>query len=293
MTNVVGIRFKPATKVYFFGPNGIEDLCEGEYVLVETARGREAGIVAQPPHEIADEEVVGQLKNVVGRLTTTDILRMLAYRAKEGEVLEKCRAKVKEHGLPMKLVRAEYNYDGSRLLFYFTSEKRVDFRELVRELAKTFRTRIELRQIGVRDEAKLLGGLGCCGRIQCCSSWLHEFHPVSIKMAKQQNLPLSPMEISGVCGRLLCCLSYENEFYCEARKALPKKGEMVTTAQGRGKVTEVNVIKNSVSVLLESDVTIEVPAESLQKAVEESKPTKPAKPRRPRSRRKPKADRSE
>ncbi len=276
MAIVVGVRFKPATKVYYFAPNGVEDLQLGDHVIVETSRGREIGVVAQSPHDVDDEAVVGQLKNVVSRAEAWDLLQMESFRAKEPEVLVKCREKVAERGLPMKVVSAEYSYDGARLVFSFTSDKRVDFRELVRELAKTFRTRIELRQIGVRDEAKCLGGVGCCGRVQCCSSWLDEFHPVSIKMAKQQNLPLSPMEISGICGRLLCCLSYENDFYCEARKNLPKRGEIVTTEHGLGKVTDVNVLKDSVTVLLESEVTVEVPADSLQAqpVVEEEKPPK-------------------
>ena len=287
MPNVIGIRFKPVTKIYYFAPNGFEDLEEGEYVIVETSRGREVGYVVQPLQEVPNEKVVGQLKNVIGRATAWDMLQMVSFRAKGAEVLEKCRQKVAEYGLPMKLVRAEYNYDGSRLLFFFTSEKRVDFRELVRELARTFRTRIELRQIGVRDEAKLLGGVGCCGRTQCCSSWLNDFHPVSIKMAKQQNLPLSPMEISGACGRLLCCLSYENDFYCEAKMNLPRRGEQVVTEHGPGKVTNVNVLKDSVTVLLENEVTVEILAEDLPKTIEkrEETPSEPRKSGRSRRRR--------
>jgi cell fate regulator YaaT (PSP1 superfamily) len=287
MAKVIGVRFKAVTKIYYFAPNGFEDLKHGEYVLVETSRGREIGCVAQPLHEVPDGEVVGQLKNVTGRATAWDMLQMMSFQAKESEVLIKCREKVAEYGLPMKLVRAEYSYDGSHLVFFFTSDKRVDFRELVRDLAKLFRSRIELRQIGVRDEAKILGGMGCCGRVQCCASWLDDFHPVSIKMAKQQNLPLSPMEISGVCGRLLCCLSYENDFYCEARKNLPKRGEPVVTAHGPGKVTDVNVLKDSVTVLLESEVTVDVPASALQKGKgeEEEKP-KPPKSKKSRSKRK-------
>lgn len=287
MTNVIGIRFKPATKIYYFAPNGFEDVEEGEHVIVETSRGREVGYVAQSVQDVPAEKVVGQLKNVIRRATAWDMLQMISFRAKESAALDKCRQKIAEYSLPMKLVRAEYNYDGSRLLFFFTSEKRVDFRNLVRDLARTFRTRIELRQIGVRDEAKLLGGLGCCGRTQCCSSWLNDFHTVSIKMAKQQNLPLSPMEISGTCGRLLCCLSYENDFYCEAKKHLPRRGEQVFTEHGPGKVKNVNVPKNSVIVLLENDVTVEIPAEDLKKSVEEKEeePSTPTKSRRSRRRR--------
>ena len=287
MASIIGVRFKSVTKVYYFAPNGFEDLEKGEYVIVETSRGREVGYVVQPLHEVSDEQVVGQLKNVVGRATAWDMLQMVSFQTKEAEVLEKCREKVAEYDLPMKLVRAEYSYDGSRLVFFFTSEKRVDFRDLVKELAKIFRARIELRQIGVRDEAKLLGGVGCCGREQCCSAWLDDFHPVSIKMAKQQNLPLSPMEISGICGRLLCCLSYENDFYCEARKALPQKGEMVLTEHGPGKVIDVNVIKESVTIQLESEVTVEVLASDLVKPQEEQEEKPPVKSGRSRrSRRK-------
>lgn len=286
MANVIGVRFKPATKMYYFAPNGFDDLERGEYVIVETTRGREVGCVTQPLREVPDDKVVGQLKNIIGRATAWDMLRMKSFRAKGPEALERCRQKVAEYGLPMKLVRAEYNYDGSRLVFFFTSEKRVDFRELVRDLARTFRARIELRQIGVRDEAKLIGGVGCCGRTQCCASWLNDFHPVSIKMAKQQNLPLSPMEISGVCGRLLCCLSYENDFYCEAKKKLPKRGGQVATEHGPGKVTNVNVLKNTVTVLLENEVTVEVPVDELGKVTEqtEDQPPKPKKTRRSRRR---------
>jgi len=292
MAKVVGVRFKPVTKVYHFAANGFEDLEKGEYVIVETSRGREVGYVTQPAHEVSDDAIVGQLRNVVGRATAWDMLQMVSFRAKEAEALEKCREKVAEYGLPMKLVRAEYSYDGSRLVFFFTSEKRVDFRDLVKELAKTFHARIELHQIGVRDEAKLLGGMGCCGREQCCASWLDDFHPVSIKMAKQQNLPLSPMEISGICGRLLCCLSYENDLYCEARKLLPQKGEVVLTEHGPGKVIDVNVIKESVTVQLESEVTLEVlvselikPGEVEKEEEQEEPPAKPQRSRR-RSRRK-------
>lgn len=284
LVNVVGVRFKAATKIYFFAPNDLLDLEQGEYVIVETSRGREVGYVVQPHQEVRAEEVVGQLKSIVDRATAWDMLQMMSFRAREPEVLEKCRQKVIEYRLPMKLVRAEYNYDGSRLVFFFTSEKRVDFRELVRDLAKTFRTRIELRQIGVRDEAKLLGGVGCCGRPQCCSSWLNDFHPVSIRMAKQQDLPLSPMEISGVCGRLLCCLSYENDFYCEAKKNLPQKGDPVVTEHGPGKVIDVNVLKDSVTVALENEAIVEVLVKDLEeKIVKEEEPTqKPGRSRRRR-----------
>jgi cell fate regulator YaaT (PSP1 superfamily) len=193
-----------------------------------------------------------------------DLTQMAYYQYKEQDALTRCQQKVQDHDLPMKVVRAEYNYDGSRVLFFFTAEKRVDFRKLVRDLARSFRARVELRQVGVRDEAKLIGGIGKCGRLLCCVTWLTEFSPVSIKMAKQQDLPLSPMEISGLCGRLLCCLSYERDYYLEMKKNLPKRGEVIDTPHGRGKVTDINVIKESVQVELESQVTVEVSGQDLR-----------------------------
>jgi len=266
MPLVVGVRFRPAGKVYYFDASGFEDLEVGEYVIVETVKGQEAGQVILGPREISPEEVVGQLKGVVRRAEAWELAQMQHYRTREHEALLRCREKVAEHGLPMKVVKAEYNFDGSHLTFYFTAERRVDFRELVRDLARTFKTRIELRQIGVRDEAKLMGGIGPCGRILCCAAHLTEFTPISIKMAKHQNLPLSPAEISGLCGRLLCCLAYEDEFYCQMQEKLPRVGEMVETPHGRGKVTGVNVIKGTISVELESEVTVEVPAAEVRPA---------------------------
>jgi cell fate regulator YaaT (PSP1 superfamily) len=263
MPMIVGVRFKPATKVYYFDPAGFEDLKAGEYIIVETARGQEAGKVVIAPSEVSDQEIVGQLKQVARRATAIDLSQMIHYQVREQDAVSRCRAKVLEHGLPMKVVRAEYNYDGSRLLFFFTAEKRVDFRKLVQDLARSFRARIELRQIGVRDEAKLIGGVGKCGRCLCCVSWLADFEPVSIKMAKQQDLPLSPMEISGTCGRLLCCLSYENDHYAQMRQKLPRVGSFVDTARGRGKVVEVNVIQETVRVELEGQVFLDVPRDEL------------------------------
>lgn len=260
---VVGVRFKRASKVYYFGLGSCDDLKVGDYVIVETSRGREMGRVVIGPQEIEDQEVVGELKPVERRATPADHLEAVRYQRREAQVLERCRAMVAEHGLPMKMVGAEYNCDGTRLVFSFTAEKRVDFRELVRELAKTFKARIELRQIGVRDEAKLLGGVGMCGRELCCRTWLSEFAPVSIKMAKHQNLPLSPMEISGQCGRLLCCLAYEDSFYVETKADLPKVGAMVITREGPGRVVSVNPLKESVGVQLESEAIIEVSAAEL------------------------------
>lgn len=264
MPKIVGVRFKPVSKIYYFDPTGFEDLQVGDWVIVETARGREMGQVALGPKEVEESEIVGQLKSILRRADAWDLLQMQTFKDREGEALERCRRKVEEYGLPMKLVKAEYSFDGSRLVFYFTSEKRVDFRALVRDLARTFRTRIELRQIGVRDEAKLLGGLGRCGQPLCCSTYLSEFNPVSIKMAKQQELPLNPMEISGLCGRLLCCMAYENELYCEVRERLPKVGDIVLTKHGQGKVTGMNVLKETLNVELESEVTVEVPAREVQ-----------------------------
>jgi cell fate regulator YaaT (PSP1 superfamily) len=258
MPSVIGVRFGPAAKVYYFDPTGCEDLVIGEYVVVETARGEEIGKVVIAPHEVSDQEIVGRLKGVLRRASALDLTQMAAYRYKEQEALERCTQKAREYNLPMKVIRAEYNYDGSRLVFSFVSETRVDFRELVRDLAQLFKARIELRQVGVRDEAKLMGGLGRCGLTLCCSTWLTDFHPVSIKMAKQQDLPLSPMEISGVCGRLLCCLAYENDTYTAAKEKLPKQGEVIDTPHGKGKIVQVNIIKETVHVELESQAIVEV-----------------------------------
>ena len=264
MPEVVGIRFRQAGKIYYFDPTEFEDLKVGTYVIVDTARGEDVGQVAVAPKQVADGELVGQLKGILRPAEPWDLLRMQHFRDREEQALEKCRQKVAEHGLPMKVIKAEYNFDGSRLVFYFTAEKRVDFRKLVRELAKTFRSRIELKQVGVRDEAKMMGDLGCCGRPLCCTSFLCEFDPVSIKMAKQQDLPLSPMEISGICGRLLCCLAYENDYYAEVKKRLPKVGEVVVTSYGSGKVTDINVLKETLSVDLGRETTVEITAEELK-----------------------------
>lgn len=263
-TTVVGVRFRHASKLYYFSPGELADLAPGDDVIVETSRGRELGRVIIGPREVSEEEIVGELKPVERRATPADRLQALRFQRRERIALQRCRQKVEAHGLPMKVVGAEYNYDGTRLVFSFTADKRVDFRELVRDLAKTFHTRIELRQIGVRDEAKLMGGIGTCGRELCCRGWLPEFNPVSIKMAKQQDLPLSPMEISGLCGRLLCCLGYENSYYTEAKARLPKIGESVPTSSGQGRVVGINALKETVNVQLESEAIIEVSAEELK-----------------------------
>ena len=263
MRTVVGVYFRPVTKIYYFEPGAFLDLTAGDYVVVETSQGQEVGQVAWMPKAIADSEVSGDLKPVLRRATSIDLVERDQARHQEADVLEISRAKTREHDLPMKVVSAEFGFDGSRLVISFTAESRIDFRELVRDLAKTFNTRIEMKQIGVRDQAKVLDGLGKCGRQLCCSSWLREFNPVTIKMAKQQNLPLNPPEISGVCGRLLCCLAYETDVYEEARKMLPKVGNSVMTADGEGRVRQVHPLREVVSVKLEDGMVREYPVAEL------------------------------
>lgn len=284
MPLVVGVRFNPATKIYYFDPSGFEDLTAGEHVVVETARGEEIGRVIIPPCEVSDDGVVGKLKSVIRRASAIDLTQMVYHRLHEQEALERCQEKVRAHNLPMKVIRAEYNYDGSRLVFSFSSEKRVDFRQLVQDLARTFKARIELRQIGVRDEAKLMGGIGRCGELLCCNQWLTDFDPVSIKMAKQQDLPLSPMEISGICGRLLCCLAYENDYYAELKEKLPKKGKIIDTPHGPGRVVQVLPIKEAIQVELETEVTVEVTLQELEEMNASRIETTPPPRRRKRGR---------
>jgi cell fate regulator YaaT (PSP1 superfamily) len=257
MPTVVGVQFSPVTKVYHFDPNGLLDLTQLEHVIVDTAKGQEVGQIVLSPHEIKSDEVVGEMKQVVRRANAWDMIQKNRWEQKEQEALAICRVKAKEHGLPIKVVRCTYNFTGGRLMVYFSAEKRVDFRALVRELARIFRTRIEMRQIGVRDEAKLLDGVGKCGRQLCCTSWLREFSPVSIRMAKNQQLPLNPDEISGVCGRLLCCLSYEDAHYREQNKKMPKLGAEVVTPQGVGRVRHLHPLKEAVTVMLQSGVFTE------------------------------------
>jgi cell fate regulator YaaT (PSP1 superfamily) len=258
---VVGIRFRPAGRIYYFDPQG-QTFTNGQFAIVETARGVEAGRVVIASKKVTESDLSDPLKPVL-RLATEDELRMmLSFKSKEKEALTRCHERILQHKLPMKLVEAEYNFDGSRLTFYFTADERVDFRALVRDLAATFRTRIELRQIGARDQAKLQGGVGPCGKTLCCSSWISDFGIVSIKMAKEQGLPLNPTKISGVCGRLMCCLSYENENYIQAKQQIPPIGTTLETPDGTGKVVAINVPQNSVEVLLESGVTIHVPVKT-------------------------------
>jgi cell fate regulator YaaT (PSP1 superfamily) len=250
MPVVVGIRFKDSGKTYFFDPNGFTSLTQGDSVIVETVRGLELAKVAYAPRDVGQEEIVGDLRPVIRRAEQSDFDRMRLLAERHDEVMVRCDEKIAEHGLAMRLVKAEYSFDGSRLTFYFTADKRIDFRALVRDLARTFRTRIELRQIGPRDEAKLLGGIGPCGRLLCCATFLPDYARVSIKMAKDQDLPLNPSKISGVCGRLLCCLSYEHEQYLEIKAELPRKGAWVQTPDGPGEVVAVNVIRETVTVEL-------------------------------------------
>lgn len=263
MPIVVGVQFKPVTKIYHFDAAHMLDLGPQDYVVVDTARGPEVGQVVEPPHQISPEEVVGEMKRVLRKASAWDLVQRDLWLHKEQEALAICKVKAKEHNLNIKLIRCEYSFDGGRLLVYFASEERVDFRSLVRDLAKVFRTRIEMRQIGVRDEAKLLDGVGKCGRQLCCTSWLREFTPVSIRMAKNQQLPLNPDEISGVCGRLLCCLSYEDELYREQNKKMPKLNAEVLTPHGAGRVRHIHPLKETVTVMLENQALIEVAVSEL------------------------------
>lgn len=260
MPTVIGVRFRTSPKVYYFGPGEHLDLRPDEYVIVETTRGQEAGIVAFGACEIDADQIPGTLKDIVRPANALDLTEMERYMQREEQALETCSQKVLEAGLPMKMILAHYSFDGNHLTFFFAAEKRVDFRNLVRELAREFRTRIELRQVGVRDEVKLVGGYGMCGREHCCASWLPDFRPISIRMAKQQDLPLSPMEISGVCGRLLCCLAYENEHYIEAKRQMPRVGQVIGTPHGEGKVVGVNVVKEALTVQISGETTVTIKA---------------------------------
>ena len=250
MTEVIGVRFKQVGKIYYFSPNGVQ-MPVGEKVIVETARGIECGEVALSNREIEDEGIVKPLKTVIRVANKEDLKRIEDNKAKEKKAFRLCLEKIEKHKLEMKLVDVEYTFDNNKILFYFTADGRVDFRELVKDLASVFKTRIELRQIGVRDEAKMLGGLGICGRPFCCCSFLGEFQPVSIKMAKEQNLSLNPTKISGVCGRLMCCLKNEEETYEVLNSKLPNPGDYVTTSDGlKGEVHSVNVLRQQVKVIV-------------------------------------------
>lgn len=252
MIKVIGVRFKKAGKIYYFSPADF-DIKKGQYVIVETARGIEFGECVIGIKEISEEEIVSPLKSVIRIAEEKDILKHKENKAKEVEALDICLKKIQEHKLDMKLIDVEYTFDNNKVIFYFTADGRVDFRELVKDLATIFKTRIELRQIGVRDEAKMVGGLGPCGRPMCCSTFLGDFASVSIKMAKEQNLSLNPTKISGICGRLMCCLNYEQSTYEEIRKRLPKVGAIVKTEYGNGVVTSNSIVKEMVKVKLKKD----------------------------------------
>ncbi len=242
MTEVIGVKFNKVGKIYYFDPKG-NKLEVGRGVVVETARGLEFGYVATPNREVSEDELVAPLKPIVRAATNADYDRLEKNKEKEKEAFEIAVREIREHKLDMKLINTEYTFDGSKILFYFTADGRVDFRELVKSLAGIFRTRIELRQMGVRDEAKTLGAIGGCGRTLCCSSFLNDFHPVSIRMAKDQGLSLNPTKISGICGRLMCCLQYEQAAYEDLLKKVPNKGSLVEYDGERGVVTEVFVLK--------------------------------------------------
>lgn len=249
MTEIVSVRFKDAGKVYYFDPNGLK-VRIGDNVIVETARGVECATVAAANRFVEDDSLVSPLKPILRIATAEDKATLEKNKQKEREAYEICVKKIEDHGLDMSLSEVEYAFDGSKIIFFFTADGRVDFRELVKDLASTFHTRIELRQIGVRDEAKMLGGLGICGRPFCCSTFLNDFHSVSIKMAKEQGLSLSPVKISGTCGRLMCCLKYEQEAYTDLLKHTPKVGAIVNTPEGRGLVVENNLIAGTLKVKL-------------------------------------------
>ncbi len=258
MAEIVGVRFKRAGKVYYFDPAGT-DLKANDYVVVKTTRGLELGQVVISPKQVLASDVDKPLKPVVRKAEPDDIERVQKFEDKEREALAECGKLIAQLHLPMKLITAEYNLDGSRLTLYFSAAQRVDFRELVRELARCLKVQVQMQQAGPRDEAKLIGGCGRCGRPLCCVSFVSEFAPVSIRMAKEQGLPLNPMKISGVCGRLMCCLVYESEQYRTMRKKLPKEGQHVSTAMGAAKVVGSNPLKETVLVELESEVTVELP----------------------------------
>ena len=249
MVKVAGVRFKTAGKVYYFDPDEL-DVKTGDSVIVETARGMEFGTVTMDVCDVDESEIVAPLKKIIRIANEKDHKQHIENVKKKERAMALCQDKIDKHGLVMKLIDVEYTFDNSKVVFYFTADGRVDFRELVKDLAGVFKMRIELRQIGVRDEAKMLGGIGSCGRALCCHSWLSDFEPVSIKMAKVQNLSLNPAKISGICGRLMCCLKYENDIYMEFRKGMPDVGESVKTPDGTAKVVDTNLLERTVKVRL-------------------------------------------
>ena len=281
MAEIIGVRFKGTGKVYYFDPAGAS-VDRGQHVVVETAQGIEYGECATSNTTIPDEQITRPLKKLVRVATPEDDRRVEENQRKQKDAFDICVKKIAAHKLDMKLVEVEYTFDNSKILFYFTSDGRVDFRELVKDLASVFRTRIELRQIGVRDEAKMLGGLGICGREFCCSRFLNDFQPVSIKMAKEQSLSLNPVKISGTCGRLMCCLKYEQEAYEHLRKTTPRVGAVVTTPKGEGVVTGVDLLPGRVTVRFDKgqDTSVEVFSREEVHAVRQDRPERAEKPDR-------------
>ena len=282
MAEVVVVKFQRGCKPYYFGAGG-HTLAKGQGVIVETARGLEYAVVVDPAREVPDEQVVQPLKNVVRAATQKDEAAIAEHAARRPEAMRICKEKIAAHNLPMKLIDCEFTFDGSKVVFTFTSEGRVDFRELVRDLASVFHLRIELRQVGIRDEARLLGGSAPCGREVCCAGCMPDFKKVSIKMAKNQGLSLNPGKISGLCGRLMCCLAYEDEYYASACKQVPKIGAAVSTPEGRGTVVSVNMLKMEVRVKIEKDGALvyrDFPADQVQRA-EAERPERPEREERP------------
>ncbi len=263
MLIVVGVIFKKAGKVYYFDPNGL-DLKTGDLCIVETVRGKELGEIVMEAIEVPEEDIVRPLRKVLRLAVERDKTKFAEHKEEEKKAFDICLAKIEEYKLPMRLVDVEHTFDKSKIIFYFTADGRVDFRELVRALAGIFRSRIELRQIGVRDEAKLLGGVGCCGRPLCCATFLKNFEPISVKMAKVQNLSLNPTKISGLCGRLMCCLEYEYETYQELRKDMPDIGARVKTEWGIGEVIDVYPLRRSLEVRFDDEKQLDIPVNQVE-----------------------------
>lgn len=265
MPLVVGVSFKKVGKVYFFDPGG-HDLYEGDFVIAETSRGVEFGQVMSEVRDVPEHEIVPPLRKVLRKATAEDLEREEANAEKEKKAFATCQRRIERHDLPMKLIEADYCFDGSQVTFYFSAETRVDFRELVKDLAGSLKAKVQLHQVGVRDEAKLFGGMGTCGRPLCCATFLNDFEPVSMKMAKEQSLFLNPIKFSGICGKLMCCLKFEYPIYKEVKSRLPSVGSMVETPRGPGKVVEVDVIKESLCVDLGDGITVHCPASELDGA---------------------------
>ncbi len=257
MLEVVGVRFKQAGSIYYFAPAGV-DFALGDWVVVDTARGLAMGKVVMAPKQVPSSEVQEPLKSVVRKAEPEEINKAEELKSTEKETLSKCAELTAKHDLPMKLIAAEYNFDGSRLTIYFSAESKIDFRALLKELGSVFKTRVELRQIGARDVAKLLGGIGMCGRPLCCSTCLYKFDPISVRMARDQGMSLNPSKISGVCGKLLCCLRYEHEQYLAMKASQPAIGESVVTPHGPAKVLKTNPLRETATVQLESEATLEL-----------------------------------